>query len=76
MPPRRLSYRGIADDLESRIRSGEYAPGARLPSYRELADIYDVSVSTASKAIALLVERGLIYGETGRGTFVEDPLPQ
>ena len=37
----------IADDLRSRIEGGEFAPGAKLPSIRELASQYGVAPMTA-----------------------------
>ncbi len=70
-----LSYRGIAADITARIRSGEYSPGARLPSYAELAEIYSVSVSTAQRGIGLLQDRGLVVGSQGRGLYVADDAP-
>ena len=72
VPPTRLSYRQIADDLAARIAAGEYLPGSRLPSYSQIAAIYSVSVTTAQSAVRLLHERGLTRGEPGRGTFVAD----
>ncbi len=69
---RYLSYREIADDLAARIAAGEYPPGARLPRYRELADLYGVSVSTASRAYGLLTDRGVVAGSSGRGMFVPE----
>lgn len=68
----RLTYREIADDITARIHTGEYPPGAPLPSYKKLADLYSVSVSTAQRAIQLLHDRGLIVGEKGRGLFVKE----
>lgn len=62
----------IADDLESQIHKSRYKPGDKLPSYRELAVSYGVGVTTISTAIALLRDRGVIYGEQGRGVFVAD----
>lgn len=73
--PRRMTWREIADDLEARIRAGEYPPGAKIPSYRETALLYDVSISTAAKAIARLNDRGLIEPDLGRRNQVVDPLP-
>lgn len=72
MPPRKLTYREIADDLASRIRNGEsgYEPGDQLPSYTRLAELYSVSVSTASRAVGLLHDRGLVESIVGRGVFV------
>lgn len=68
--PMRLNYREIADDLAERIRRGEYPPGAALPKYRELADLYSVSQATAARAYGLLRDRGVVVGEPGRGMFV------
>ena len=59
---RRLTYREIADDLAARIQSGEYPPGAKLPSYAQIGDLYDVSISTAQRAILVLTTRGLAEG--------------
>lgn len=66
----------VADDLEERIRLGEYPPGAPLPTYGELARMYSVSVSTLSRAMVALKARGVVRGEQGRAVFVpEDPRP-
>ncbi|MEV0608158.1 winged helix-turn-helix domain-containing protein [Polymorphospora rubra] len=70
-----LSSRGIADDLHARILGGEYATGSRLPSLRELAELYSVSVSTIQRAQELLKDRGLLVGSPGRGVYVVDRLP-
>lgn len=70
MPPRRLTYREIADDIEGRIRTGEYPPGALLPSYATLAEMYSVSVTTAQAAMRELRGRGLTRSVLGIGTFV------
>jgi DNA-binding GntR family transcriptional regulator len=75
VPPVPLSYREVADDLAARIERGEYEPGAAIPSYRELADLYTISVSTASRAVALLRDRGLVVGAPGRGVFVAERGP-
>lgn len=73
MPPKHQSYRDIADDIEARIRSGEYKPGEQLPSAIGWAEIYSVSKSTAERALIVLRERGLTEGYAGRGTFVATP---
>ena len=65
-----MSQDDILEDLADRIRTGEYAPGAQLPSYRELGDLYGVSFSTISMVIRRLKDRGAVYGVPGRGTFV------
>lgn len=66
-----MTYRQIADDLIARIGAGEYNNTDRpLPSYRKLADLYSVSVSTASRAYGVLHVLGVITGEHGRGVFI------
>lgn len=71
--PITMSYREIADDLAARVAAGEYAPGAELPSYKALAKLYSVSMSTAARAYGLLIDRGVIVGQQGRGVFVAGP---
>jgi len=70
----RPCYLAIANMLEDDIRSGKLAPGTKLPPQRELADYLDINFTTVTRAYNLCRERHLIYGSTGRGTFVS-PLP-
>lgn len=65
-----MTYAQIADDLQARVAAGEYAPGARLPTYIELAELYSVSRRTAARAYGMLVDRGVVVGSTGRGMYV------
>ena len=67
-------YLAVANLLEQDIRSGKLAPGTKLPPQRELADYLDINFTTVTRAYNLCRERQLIYGSTGRGTFVS-PLP-
>ena len=41
-----------------------------VPTERELCDLHGISRMTANKAIANLVNEGLLYRERGKGTFV------
>ncbi len=66
-------YRRIAEDLLRRIGDGDLAPGARVPSERELSDAFGVSRMTARQALRLLVARGLIESRLGLGYFVARP---
>jgi GntR family transcriptional regulator len=65
-----LSYRQIADALADRIHGGEWKPSQRLPTTMGVANEYGVSEATAYRAMCLLVDRGLVRGERGRGRFV------
>jgi DNA-binding GntR family transcriptional regulator len=64
----------IADDLRSRIEAGEFAPGAKLPSIRELAGEYNVAQMTANGALQRLRTEGLVVA-SGRGHFVAEVPP-
>jgi DNA-binding transcriptional MocR family regulator len=60
--------------LRTEIR--QLAPGARLPSTRELTGSHRVSPVTVSRAIATLTREGLIVSRPGAGTFVAEPPPR
>ncbi|MEU4554094.1 winged helix-turn-helix domain-containing protein [Micromonospora violae] len=62
----------LLDDLLKRIKGGVYPPGSQLPSGRALADEYDVSQSTISRAVAKLRKQGVVVGRPGRGVFVSE----
>ncbi|KAB2371135.1 GntR family transcriptional regulator [Actinomadura montaniterrae] len=61
-----VGFREIADGLQERIRSGDLAPGAPVPSESALASEYGVSRTTARRALVALEEKGLIQGGAGR----------
>jgi DNA-binding transcriptional MocR family regulator len=63
-------YQRLADTIERDIDSGTLAPGAKLPPQRNLAFDIGVTVGTVGRAYALLRQRGLVTGETGRGTYI------
>lgn len=70
MPPRRLNHAQIAEDLKARIEAGEYKMGDKLPSYKELADMYSVSIATIQRALAALRFAGIVEGVPGVGVYV------
>jgi DNA-binding GntR family transcriptional regulator len=59
-------YRLIADQ----IASGALGSGDRLPAERRLCDQLGVSRATVRRALADLVEDGLVESSMGRGSFV------
>lgn len=59
--------------LVEQISSGQLKAGDRLPPERELAETMNVSRITARQAIDALVDKGLVFRERGRGTFVAEP---
>lgn len=63
-------YMQIKDLLTARIGSGEWLPGAIIPSEIQLAQELGVSQGTVRKAVTELVERNVLTRKQGRGTFV------
>ncbi|MET3817747.1 GntR family transcriptional regulator [Burkholderia sp. PvR073] len=71
-------YLQLARNLASAIHAGAWRAGEALPSERLLSGSVGVSRITARRALALLVEQGLIKRARGAGSFitprVADPL--
>jgi DNA-binding FadR family transcriptional regulator len=67
----------ITDRLVTAIAIGEYLPGSRLPSERDLAASLRVGRMTVRAALARLVQRGLLETQRGRGggSFVREQWP-
>ncbi|MCB9741692.1 MAG: GntR family transcriptional regulator [Alphaproteobacteria bacterium] len=65
-------YRQIVDQVAALIHAGQLAPGARLPSVRDLAKALLVSLITVRRAYAELEQAGLIDRRQGQGTFVSE----
>ncbi len=65
-------YIQIVEQLKLAVVSGEYVPGERLPSVRELASGAGVNPNTMQKALAELEGTGLVYSSRTSGRFVSD----
>lgn len=68
----RPAYLQVADALRERIQSGQYPPGAQLPSERELLREFEVSTRTTRAAIDHLRAEGHVVSYQGRGVFVRE----
>lgn len=62
----------IVENLKSRINSGEFAPGDRLPSEQRMLKEYDVSRLTLRESLANLAALGIIVVRHGKGAFVQE----
>jgi DNA-binding transcriptional MocR family regulator len=65
-------YLAIVEALAEEIERGGLKPGAQMPTHRELANKINVTIGTVTRAYAEAARRGLLVGETGRGTFVRE----
>jgi len=63
-------YYQIIDIIEDKIAKEIWPKGTKIPSERELCDLYDVSRITVRKAIEELVHNGKLEKLHGKGTFV------
>lgn len=66
-------HRRIGADIERRIVSGEWRPGARVPTEAELMQTYACARMTVSRALTELAERGLVVRRRRAGTMVAHP---
>ncbi|ASN07286.1 GntR family transcriptional regulator [Virgibacillus necropolis] len=58
------------EDLIKKIKNQAYRENDKLPSERELCEIYDMSRITVRQALQELEREGFIYKLHGKGTFV------
>ncbi len=67
-------YQQIADDLRAKIERGEYAPGSRLPTEKQLSQLYNAGRNTVREAIRQIVGLRLVTTQAGAGTFVAEKI--
>ena len=66
-------WQQLTEQIRRRIVTGEYAPGGRLPSVRDLAAEAGVNPNTMQRAMAQLEGEGLIItNRTAGRTVTED----
>ncbi len=63
-------YAQLAELLKSQIISGQYQPGDRLPSVRELASEAGVNPNTMQRALSELEREGLVHSVRTIGRFI------
>jgi len=66
-------YQQVAQQMEERIRAGEFKVGNRLPAERALISHFGVSRSVLREALIVLELKGLVDIRMGAGTFVVEP---
>lgn len=63
-------YLQIIEQIRRRVALGDWAPGAEIPSIRQLAVELRVSVITIKRAYLELEREGLIVTQHGKGSTV------
>lgn len=69
-------FQQVAEQIVSLIRSGELAPGTRLPAERDLSKKLGVSRPVVREAMIALEISGFVEVKTGTGSYVADGTPR
>lgn len=67
-----VKYKQVANKIRQQILNEEFDSRIALPVERELCATYGVSKDTMKKALSILVNEGLIYRQSGKGTFIHE----
>ncbi len=59
----------VMEHIEHKLLNGEYPLGERLPTTKEMSKEYQVGDNVITKAIKLLVEKGLLEAKVGSGIY-------
>lgn len=65
-------YRQVIDQVLLAVADGRLAPGAQLPTVRQLAVDLSVNLNTVAKAYREMEIRGIVQTQQGTGTFVAE----
>jgi GntR family transcriptional regulator len=65
-------WRQIEQGIRRLVAGGALAPGASVPSMRDLAQELGVNPMTVAKAYQKLADAGLVESRKGEGTFVTE----
>ena len=65
-------YLQAANSIKRDIVTGKLAPGAKLPSVRDLAVEYTINPNTVSRVYKELEGEGVCFTRRGMGTFVTE----
>lgn len=69
----KFGYERVIAGILRMIKDQGMVEGSKLPTLPELQTQYDVSSTTARRAVDDLKRRGVIRGRQGSGNFVDDP---
>ena len=68
-------YHIVFEDLQKRIRRGDWLPGERLPGMTKFAEELNVSVSSLREALRSLQSIGLVKIVHGSGVYIANTRP-
>lgn len=65
-------YQQIVATIRAAILTGEYPPGMKVPSVRDLAAQAQVNPNTMQRALSELERKNLVYSQRTSGRFVTE----
>lgn len=68
-----LLYLKISDAIFAHIKQQNLQAGDKLPSERDMAQMFQTGRNSVREALRVLENRGLIEVKTGKGAFVKNP---
>src|SRR5271156_3277431 len=68
-------YVQLRDQILAAIGRGSLAPGAQLPTMRQMAVALSIDLNTVQRAYAELERQGVLVTVRGRGSFVAETPP-
>lgn len=69
----RFQYYKVYQNIRNKIEQGIIKKGEKLPTEKELQDIFDVSRDTVRRALSKLEQEGFVKRRSALGTFVQQP---
>lgn len=67
-----LKHEEVSETIIQNIKNGVYKANSKIPSENELASMFQTSRVTIRKGINNAINRGYLYSNQGKGTFVVD----
>jgi len=64
------AYQSVGNSLLDRIRTGEFRATGKLPTERELAEVYGVGRAVVRDALVMLEVKGLVQSRQGSGIYI------
>ncbi|HEY9061475.1 MAG TPA: GntR family transcriptional regulator [Pseudobacteroides sp.] len=65
-------YVQIMNWIKEQIVSGQFLPGSRLPSVRDMSEQFNVTSNTIQRVLRELEIEGIIYTQRGIGVFITE----
>lgn len=60
----------LVETIKNSIQHGTFQPGDKLPTLKQMEEIYDVSRVTIREAIKVLEGKGFLYSQQGSGIYI------